>query len=204
MHEGREDVDLFNAIGKMYVDINNSPQHFLQTNKFYDSLVVGKYCETRDPHLAYIAYKRGQCDHELIAVCNKHGFYKPESRYLVERADLELWAVALAEDDEHRRALIDQVVATALPETRNPDNVAVAVKAFMNADLPEELIELLDKLVLHGGSDRSFGSYKNLQNLLILTSMKCKQDRVMDYITRLDNYDGSKIAEIAISEQYEL
>jgi len=204
MHEGREDTDLFNAIGKIYVDINNSPQHFLQTNKFYDSLVVGKYCETRDPHLAYIAYKRGQCDHELISVCNKHGFYKPQSRYLVERADLELWAFALSEDDEHRRALIDQVVATALPETRNPDNVAVAVKAFMNADLPEELIELLDKLVLHGGSDRSFGSYKNLQNLLILTSMKCKQDRVMDYITRLDNYDGSEIAEIAISEQYEL
>jgi len=204
MHEGREDVELFNAIGKIYVDINNSPQHFLQTNKFYDSLEVGKYCETRDPHLAYIAYKRGQCDQELINVCNKHGFYKQQGRYLVERADLELWALALANDDEHRRALIDQVVAVALPETRNPDNVAVAVKAFMNADLPEELIELLDKLVLHGGSDRSFGSYKNLQNLLILTSMKCKQDRVMDYITRLDNYDGSEIAEIAISDQYKL
>ena len=78
------------------------------------------------------------------------------SRYLVERADLELWASTLAEETDHRRGLIDQVVATALPETRNPDNVAVAVKAFTNADLPEELIELLDKLVLHGGQDRRY------------------------------------------------
>eukprot|EP00494_Astrolonche_serrata_P002058 UN02064 len=74
----------------------------------------------------------------------------------------------------------------------------------MNADLPEELIELLDKLVLHGGSDRTFSTNKNLQNLLILTSIRCKKDRVADYIQRLDNYDGPSIAEIAISDQYQL
>jgi len=204
MHEGREDVPLFNAIAKIYVDINNNPQHFLQSNEFYDSVEVGKYCESRDPHLAYVAYRRGQCDQELIEVCNKHGFYKPQARYLVERADLELWGLVLAEESEHRRALIDQVVAVALPETRNPENVSLAVKAFMNADLPEELIELLDKLVLHGGGDRNFSTNKNLQNLLILTSIRCKKDRVIDYIQRLDNYDGPSIAEIAISEQYQL
>ena len=30
--------------------------------------MVGKYCEKRDPHLACIAYERGQCDMELIKV----------------------------------------------------------------------------------------------------------------------------------------
>jgi len=204
LHEGREDAELHNAIGKIYVDINNNPQHFLDTNKFYDSLSVGKYCESRDPHLAYMAYKRGQCDEQLISVCQKHGFYKNLSRYLVERADLELWSTVLAEESENRRALIDQVVATALPETRNVDHVGTAVKAFINAELPEELIELLDKLVLHGGSDRSFSTNSNLQNLLILTSIRCKQDRVMDYIERLDNYDGPSVAGIAINEDYKL
>jgi len=34
--------------------------------------VVGKYCEKRDPHLACIAYERGQCDAELIKVLNFH------------------------------------------------------------------------------------------------------------------------------------
>lgn len=37
-------------------------------NKFYDSVVVGKYCEKRDPHLACVAYERGQCDLELVKV----------------------------------------------------------------------------------------------------------------------------------------
>ena len=37
-------------------------------NQFYDSRVVGKYCEKRDPHLACVSYERGQCDEELINV----------------------------------------------------------------------------------------------------------------------------------------
>lgn len=41
---------------------------FLRENQFYDSRVVGKYCEKRDPHLAFVAYERGQCDLELIKV----------------------------------------------------------------------------------------------------------------------------------------
>lgn len=40
----------------------------LRENQFYDSVVVGKYCEKRDPHLACVAYERGQCDEELIQV----------------------------------------------------------------------------------------------------------------------------------------
>ena len=41
-------------------------------NAFYDSTVVGKYCEKRDPHLACVAYERGQCDLELIHVSMVH------------------------------------------------------------------------------------------------------------------------------------
>src|SRR4029434_9412894 len=41
-----------------------------------------------------------------------------------------------------------QVVQTALPETQDPEEVSVSVKAFMTADLPNELIELLEKIVL--------------------------------------------------------
>ena len=45
-----------------------------------------------------------------------------------------------------------QVVQTALNETTNPDDVSVTVKAFMSADLPNELIELLEKIVLDESS----------------------------------------------------
>lgn len=37
---------------------------------------------------------------------------------------------------------------TALSETQDPEEVSVTVKAFMTADLPNELIELLEKIVL--------------------------------------------------------
>lgn len=49
-----------------------------------------------------------------------------------------------------------------------------------------------------------FYSSRNLQNLLILTAIKADRTRVMEYITRLDNYDAPDIASIAIgSELYE-
>ena len=110
--------------------------------------MVGKYCEKRDPHLACVAYERGQCDDELIQVCNENSLFKSEARYLVRRRDEELWARVLQEDNEYRRPLIDQVVQTALSETQDPDDISVTVKAFMTADLPNELIELLEKIVL--------------------------------------------------------
>lgn len=91
--EGTELPALHNGLAKIYVDMNNNPQQFLLSNKFYDSMVVGKYCESRDPHLSFIAYKRawGPCDNELIDVTNKNGFFKDQARYLVERQDADLW-----------------------------------------------------------------------------------------------------------------
>ena len=41
-----------------------------------------------------------------------------------------------------------QVVQTALSESQDPEEISVTVKAFMTADLPNELIELLEKIVL--------------------------------------------------------
>ena len=70
---------------------------------------TGKYCEKRDPHLACIAYERGQCDRELINVCNENSLFKSEARYLVRRRDPELWAEVLQETNQYRRPLIDQV-----------------------------------------------------------------------------------------------
>ena len=67
---------------------------------------------------------------------------------MVRRRDAELWGTVLEETNKYRRQLIDQVVQTALTETQDPDDVSCTVKAFMSADLPNELIELLEKIVL--------------------------------------------------------
>ncbi|GMI72607.1 clathrin heavy chain 1, hot ABA deficiency suppressor 1 [Hibiscus trionum] len=196
--EGSQDVHVHNALGKIIIESNNNPEHFLTTNPYYDSRVVGKYCEKRDPTLAVVAYRRGQCDEELINVTNKNSLFKLQARYVVERMDGDLWDKVLNPENEYRRHLIDQVVSTALPESKSPEQVSAAVKAFMTADLPHELIELLEKIVLQNSA---FSGNFNLQNLLILTAIKADPSRVMDYINRLDNFDGPAVGEVAVEAQ---
>lgn len=90
--------------------------------------VLGKFCEKLDPSLAFLAYRRanGECDEDLIRVTNENGLYKDQARYLIEKRDGELWAKVLSEENQSRRALIDQVVQTALPETENAEQVGAA------------------------------------------------------------------------------
>lgn len=116
----------------------------------------------------------------------------------MRRRDPELWAGVLKEENQYRRQLIDQVVQTALSETQDPEDISVTVKSFMSADLRNELIEVLEKIVL---DNSVFSDHRNLQNLLILTAIKADRSRVMEYINRLDNYDAPDIANIAISSE---
>ena len=77
----------------------------------------------------------------------------------------------------------------------------MTVKAFMAADLPNELIEWLEKIVLENSV---FSDHRNLQNLRTLTAIKADKTKVMEYINQLDNCDAPDIANIAIgSELYE-
>ena len=93
------------------------------------------------------------------------------------------------------------MVSAALPDSKNVDELSCAVQAFLAAELHVDLISLLEKIVLHNSE---LGQYKKLQNLLIFTAIKTDKTRVMDYINRLDNYDGPEIAKIALGEQYQL
>jgi len=202
--EGNQEPELHNAMAMIHIDTNRDPEQFLKTNAFYDSATVGKYVEDKDPHLAYTAYKRawGSCDEQLVDVTNRNGLFRLQARYLVERQSPELWALVLDPESKYQRNVIDQVVSTALPESTSADEVSATVKAFISADLPNELIGLLEKVVFHKSAD--FSKNRNLQNLLILTAIKADKTRVMDYINRLDNYDGPEIAKIALGEPYRL
>ncbi|KAI9753757.1 MAG: hypothetical protein M1815_006023 [Lichina confinis] len=192
---GNHQQAVYNALAKIYIDSNNDPEKFLRENEQYDTLTVGKYCEKRDPNLAYVAYRKGQNDLELVNVTNENGMYKAQARYLLDRTDPELWAFALSPNNMHRRSLIDQVTSTAVPESTEPDKVSVAVKSFLDADLPSELIELLEKIVLEPSP---FSDNENLQNLLILTATKSDKSRVMGYVHELSRYNAPDIAGICI------
>ncbi|CAN6674591.1 clathrin heavy chain [Trichomonascus vanleenenianus] len=197
LNGGSQDPALFDALAKIYIDSNNNPEKFLKENEFYNSLVVGKYCENRDPYLAFIAYERGQNDQELLHITSENSMFKHQARYLVARADPALWAQVLSRENIHLRSLVDQIVGTAVPESDSPEDVSVAVKAFMDNDLPGELLELLEKIILEPSP---FSDNQNLQNLLILTAITADRSRVIDLIERLDNYDVDEIATISVNK----
>ncbi|KAG7563044.1 hypothetical protein FFLO_01476 [Filobasidium floriforme] len=194
IQQGQTDPAIYNAVAKIAIDSNNNPEAFLKENNIYEPLVVGKYCEKRDPYLAYIAYAKGLCDDELIQITNENQMYKHQARYLVKRRELELWNQVLAPDSMHRRSLVDQVVAVAVPESTSADDVSVTVKAFMQNDLPVQLIELLEKIIIEPSP---FSDNKSLKNLLFLTAIRSDKGKVMSYINRLDGYDIDEIARIA-------
>ncbi|KGO77773.1 Clathrin, heavy chain [Penicillium italicum] len=193
---GNQQQAVYNALAKIYIDSNNDPEKFLKENDQYDTLIVGKYCEKRDPNLAYIAYSKGQNDLELISITNENSMFRAQARYLVERADPEIWTFVLSENNEGRRALVDQVIATAVPESTEPEKVSVAVKSFLDADLPGELIELLEKIILEPSP---FSDNTSLQNLLMLTAAKADKSRLMDYIHQLNEFSADEIAEMCTS-----
>ena len=91
---------------------------------------------------------------------------------------------------------MDQVISTAVPEASEPTKVSVVVKAFMENDLPAELIELLEKIILEPSP---FSDNAILQNLLVLTAIKTDKGRVMNYINDLSAYNPEDIAENAIA-----
>lgn len=210
---GSTEPGTHNALGKIYITLNKDPKAFLKNNMFYDPKVLGPFCEALDPSLAFVAYKKGagECDDQIIKISQEHGLYRDLARYLVERQDLDLWAKVLTKEEvpegeeekesPEQRQVIDQVVEWALPESQSADEVSCTVKAFMAADLPGELITLLERIVLQGSD---FSDNKNLQNLLILTAIRADTTRVATYIDELDNFDAKDIALICVSESHML
>lgn len=195
---GSNDQEVYNTLAKIYIDSNNSPEKFLQENDNYDTLAVGKYCEKRDPYLAYICYSKGSNDDELIAICNENKMYKYEARYLLSKSDFGLWGKVLTSDNTHRRQLVDQVISTGIPELSDPEPISITVKAFMENDMQEELVELLEKIILEPSP---FNDNTSLQGLLILTAIKSDSSRVLNYIEKLDKFDPQEIAPLCIDNQ---
>jgi len=121
--------------------------------------------------------------------------FKAQARYLLERADSEVWDYVLSPNNIHRRSLVDQVTSSAVPSSTDPDKVSVAVKAFITGDMPAELIDLLEKIILE---PTTFSDNPSLQNLLMLTACKSDRGRVMNYIQQLDQYSPEDIAQQCI------
>lgn len=109
VNEGNTLQEIHNSLAKLVIDFDKSPEKFLTENKFYDAKKIGQYAETRDPHLAFIAYERdiGKCDDEIIELTNKNNLYRLQAQYLIKRQSKELWASVLSPNNQHKSAVVD-------------------------------------------------------------------------------------------------
>ncbi|EAX82133.1 Clathrin and VPS domain-containing protein, partial [Trichomonas vaginalis G3] len=195
---GSVDPATNNGIVLLAYNMGRNPERALRENQYYDPKFVGEILAKRDAHLACIAYAKGQCDDELIELTNTHQLYKEQARYLVNRQDENLWARVLNPENPHMKLVVDAVISTALPECEDPDKVSMTVKAFITADIPAQLLGLLEKVVMESPQ---FKENVSLQNLLILTAAQSDTTRVMNYVQRLNHYTWEKIAEKLIDFQ---
>jgi clathrin heavy chain len=195
---GSVDAATNNGLVLLAVLSNRNGEKALRENQYYDPKFVGEILAKRDAHLACIAFAKGQCDDELLELTNQHQLYKEQARYCVGRQSPELWARVLTQDNEHMKLVVDAVISTALPECDDPDKVSQTVRAFIDADMPQFLLGLLEKVVLESPQ---FQNNTSLQNLLIITAIRSGTDRVLAYVTRLSDYSWEKICEHLINAQ---
>lgn len=189
--ENSREPALYNALAKIYIITKQDADRFLRENSLYDSKIIGQFCESYEPALALIAYEKGRHDKELIEMTNRQSMFKEQARYLLSRRDANLWKSVLLSSNPNRRNLMEALINSTVIESSDAEDVAFTVKALMIADLPTELIGLLEKIVY---GDYTFSQHRNLQNLLINRSIKICPRKVMDHLQRLQNYDGAEVA----------
>ncbi|CCH60283.1 hypothetical protein TBLA_0C04870 [Henningerozyma blattae CBS 6284] len=195
LSQGNQDQAVYNTMAKIYIDSNNAPEKFLKENDQYDTLEIGRYCEKRDPYLAYIAYDKGNNDDDLLRITNENDMYKYQARYLLKRSDTELWNKVLNPENVHRNQLVESVNSVGIPSLTDPAPVSLTVQAFMNNGLKKELIELLEKIVLE---PTAFSDNVALQGLLLLSAIKYEPTKVQGYLGRLEKYDPNEIGPLCV------
>ncbi|CCH62980.1 hypothetical protein TBLA_0I03250 [Henningerozyma blattae CBS 6284] len=197
VRQGNQEQAVYNTLAKIYIDSNNSAEKFLRDNNQYDTLTVGRYCEKRDPYLAYIAYEKGLNDTDLIRITNENGMFKYQARYLLKRSDTQLWNLVLTPENIYRNQVVEAVTSVGILELNDPEPVSLTVQAFMNNNLKMELIVLLEKIVLEPSA---FSENTALQGLLFLSAIKYAPNKVRGYIEKLDNYDPNEIGPLCIEK----
>ena len=100
-----------------------------------------------------------------------------------------------------RRQLIDQVIEWAIPKSTSADEISCAVKAFMVADPPDELISFLERINLYRSD---YSDDKNLEKLLLINAIRADLSIVASYIDLLNNFNAKDIALTCVSKNHML
>ena len=159
------------------------------------SAVLGKYCETRDLHLAFLIYRRagGPCDEDLIRVSITYGRLEDLARYALARCDGKLWDVLVT----HEGGIVEQITLIA-PEAETLEQVTTVVQALEKSLQIQGAVAFLEQVVLHNSRFSTDGS---LQTLFLMKAIEGgSHDLVRQYVECLHHYDGSRLVTKARSD----
>ncbi|EKX72660.1 clathrin heavy chain, putative [Theileria equi strain WA] len=195
--EGHREPEIHTALAKIYISSHNNAEEFLKTNKLYDRKVVGKFCEDHDPQLAFFIYAEAQFDDQMAKLCLTNGMHRQLASYGLGRQSLAFWKTVLvsgdiAKDQDVNR-LCEEVIGLAA-ESTNTSEISCIIKAFMECDMNEQLISILEQLLL---TQTQFSSNANLQNLLLATTIKTNPEKLEEYLVKLENYEVDSLAKMA-------
>ncbi|KAJ8446184.1 hypothetical protein Cgig2_015955 [Carnegiea gigantea] len=152
----------------------------------------------------------------LINVCDRFGFVPDLTHYLYRNNMLRyIEGYVQKVNPSNAPQVVGQLLDDECPEDFIK-GLILSVRSLLPVEpLVEEcekrnrlrlLTQFLEHLVSEGSTDivlqnSAFSGNFNLQNLLILTAIKADPSRVMDYINRLDNFDGPAVGEVAVEAQ---
>ncbi|KAK7849835.1 clathrin heavy chain 1 [Quercus suber] len=154
----------------------------------------------------------------LINVCDRFGFVPDLTHYLYTSNMLRyIEGYVQKVNPGNAPLVVGQLLDDECPEDFIK-GLILSVRSLLPVEpLVEEcekrnrlrlLTQFLEHLVSEGSQDvhivlqnSAFSGNFNLQNLLILTAIKADPSRVMDYINRLDNFDGPAVGEVAVEAQ---
>ena len=201
---------IITTLAKTYIDSSNptKTRAFLTSHAGdYDSLEVGQYAEDKDPKTAFLAYQSGTftdtADDRILALTENPAnrgieLEKDLADYLMKRQNPELWKKVLS--NQEKDELIKYLIEVVIPKASNPSEVSVAVKAFLQAGMPTELLSVLNELIVVN-KNPAFCENRYLQNLLLLTVIQNKPEQAMDYIGKLTHFDVNEMAKIALKKK---
>ncbi|GMN23677.1 hypothetical protein TIFTF001_000226 [Ficus carica] len=137
----------------------------------------------------------------LINVCDRFGFVPDLTHYLYTNNMLRyIEGYVQKVNPGNAHLVVGQLLDDECPEDFIK-GLILSVRSLLPVEpLVEEcekrnhlrlLTQFLEHLVSEGSQD----------NLLILTAIKADPSRVMDYINRLDNFDGPAVGEVAVEAQ---
>eukprot|EP00727_Mastigamoeba_balamuthi_P004755 m51a1_g14278 putative clathrin heavy chain 1 (1061) ;mRNA; f:355150-358423 len=165
---------------------------FLESSPHYDPVRIGAFCEQAGrPELALAAYERGRCDELLLALTCAHGMFDEQARYVVERAQPQLWERVLSRSNEHRLSLVRAVLCTGVQQCKVPQKRLAAIKALYAS---VSLAEAEGAVV--GAAPRVSGPAQTA--LLVLAGKEGDKAKFYSFLESFDKVESSVAVEICL------